>query len=78
MKPFVIIKDFSVFEDHSASSCFGIETTVFTKALSLEIREEAFVHCVIVAVAFRAHALSKSIESNDLSKLLAGILAATF
>ena len=31
----------------------------------------------VIAVAFRAHALRQTIESDELSKLFAGVLAAT-
>ena len=60
MTPFVVI------EDSSASFGFGFETTIFRKAL---------VCCIVITVSFRTHALGQSIESHELSKLLAGVVA---
>ena len=64
-------------KDGSPSFGFGIEATVFREALPFEAREEAFVGGIVIAVAFRAHALRQTIESDELSKLFAGVLAAT-
>ena len=76
MAPFVVIEDFLVVEDGSPSFGFGIEATVFREALPFEACEEAFFGGIVIAVAFRAHALRQTIERYDFSKRFAGVLAA--